>query len=352
MKMNIDQLPHKVLDYSCPINALEDQYEWHTGTRLPGFFLMDVSTIGFLYIKQKMAPAPRMVFWGTGMGKPIHTFLSDIIGYQWQMHEGGSFQQAWNAVANQIRQGKTAMIGLLDMYHLPYFEKFYHRFHIPQHFVHVIGYDEQSDSAIILDNSLPDKQFVPLSDLQNAWNVSVPGQGKPYTYYFLTFNEQTAAPQQIAEQGLKKCAHNFLNPPNSRLGSKALQKIALEIPNWSHELSEKEFKTSLQSLATFTCSVVPNLPQRLLPYPLGYIDPHQACRDRFAKELLTLSDEYGKAHWKQAAEFFAESGAKIGELTDLTTQVLLQGNPDLFTQAAHLFAEISRLESQAFSTLY
>ena len=349
--MNIDQLPHKVLDYSCPINALEDQYEWHTGMRLPGFFLMDVSTIGFLYIKQKLAPAPRMVFWGTGMGKPIHTFLSEIIGYQWEAHEGSSFQQAWQTVANQLQLGKTVIIGLLDMYHLPYFEKFYHRIHIPQHFVHVVGIDEQTDSVLVLDNSLPDKQSVPLSDLQKAWNVSVPGQGKPYTYYLPDFSNEIASPQQITEKALKKCAHNFFNPPNSRLGRKALQKICAEIPHWAEELSEKQFKASLESLVTFTCSVVPNLPQAMLPFPLPYQDPHQACRDRFAKELSVLADEIQQPQWKQAATTFAKSGIKIADLTDLTVQTLLQGNASLFAQAAPLFNEIHRLETEAFSAL-
>ena len=74
---------------------------------------MDISTVGFLYIKHKLAPAPRMVFWGNGMGKPIHDFLGEIIGYEWKVDEGRSFKQAWQAVYDRLQQGKTAMIGLL-----------------------------------------------------------------------------------------------------------------------------------------------------------------------------------------------------------------------------------------------
>jgi hypothetical protein len=80
--MNPIELPHKVLDYSCPINGLEDQYEWKTGKRLPGYCLMDLATIGFTYIKQKNAPAPRMVFWGRGMGKPLFNFLADVMKFK------------------------------------------------------------------------------------------------------------------------------------------------------------------------------------------------------------------------------------------------------------------------------
>ena len=348
--MQTIELPHKVLDYSCPINGLEDQYEWKTGTRLPGYFLMDLSTIGFLYIRNKLAPVPRMLFWGSGMGKAQHEFLAEIIGYRWAYHEGGTFKNAWQNVLAQVHQGQPVIFGLLDMYHLPYFEKFYHRVHIPQHFLQVIGFDGARDAAIVLDNSLPEPQFVPLRDLQSAWNVNVPGQGKPFTCYVLTFGDQIATPQEIAVKGLKKRAQVYLNPPNSRLGCLAMEKAARDIPNWPTDLSEPQFKACLESLATFTCSVVPNLPQALLPFPLGYEDAHQACRDRFAAELTEMAEHCHQPHWLDAANGFSASGVKIGELTDMAVQTL-QGKRQAFKQAGALLMEIQQLETKAFHYL-
>jgi hypothetical protein len=343
-------LPHKVLDYTCPINGLEDQYEWKTGTRLPGFFLMDLSNIGFTYIRHKLAPAPRMIGWGNGVGKAQYDFLADLIGYRWICHEGGGFSTAWQAVLAQVCNGIPVMIGLLDMYHLPYFRKFYHRFHIPQHFVQVIGFDDSLNAAIIQDNSMADPQRVPMCDLQAAWNVSMPGQGKPFTYYVFEFGKQLATPQQIAMLGLPKSAAIYLYSTNSRQGSPGMQKASRDVANWKKELTPQQYKASLEFLATFTCSVVPNPPQALLPYPLGYVDSHQAIRDRFAGELAQLAEQYTQPHWKQAAQGFLASGEKIGQLTDITVQTLL-GDEQAFTQAGPLLEEIHHLEVQAFQCL-
>lgn len=348
--MNIISLPHKVLDYACPINGLEDQYEWKTGKGLPGFFLMDLSNIGFTYIQHKLAPAPRMITWGNGVGKSQFEFLADIIGYRWQCHEGGSFNSAWQEVLMHLHDQTPVVIGLLDMYHLPYFSKFYHRFHIPYHFVQVVGFDEISNSALIQDNSLPSIQSIPLIDLKAAWNVSLPGQGKPYSYHLFEFSEHLATPQEIAIRGLPKSAEIYLRRQNSRQGSLGIQKASHDINNWIKDLTPQQFKASLEFLATFTCSVVPNPPQALLPYPLGYEDSHQATRDRFAQELERLAEQCHQPIWNQAAKHFRASGVKVGELTEITVQTL-QVHEKAFSQAGSLLEEIRQLEVQAFELL-
>jgi hypothetical protein len=190
-------LPHKVLDYSCPINGIEDQYEWKTGTRLPGYFLMDLSAIGFIYIKQKRAPAPGMVGWGNGMGKAQHEFLADLIGYRWNCSEGRPFKEAWQMAKASVTRGTPVILGLLDMYHLPYYPKFYHRIHIPQHFVLLVGYDEDQDTALVQDNGLPGIQEISLNDLRLAWNVNNPGQGQKNTLYILEFGSNIASLEEI-----------------------------------------------------------------------------------------------------------------------------------------------------------
>jgi hypothetical protein len=339
-------MPHKVLDYACPINGLEDQYEWKTGVQLPGYFLMDVSNIGFHYLRHSLAPAPRMVMWGTGMGKGQHAFLSEIIGYTWTCHEGGSFDTAWRDVLAQLAQGKPVIIGLLDMYHLPYFEKFYHRFHIPQHFLQVVGFDETQDAALVQDNSLKAVQTVPLKDLRAAWNVNVPGQGKPYTRYHLAFNAAIAPLEEILHKSLKKRAQIHLHPEKGSMGIPGLRKAAQDVPAWREALNPEQLKASLMFLATFSCSVVPNLPQALLNYPLDYSDPHQAVRDRFAGELLQFAEQFNQPLWVQAGRIFQSSGECVGQLTDLAVQAI-KGNPSVLEQAGPLFSQIADLEEQA-----
>ena len=348
--MNVIELPHKVLDYTCPVNGLEDQYEWKTGARLPGYCLMDLASIGFTYIKQKNAPSPRMVFWGSGMGKPLFNFLADIIGYDLICSEDTSFSTAWKATLGNLNAGFPVMAGILDMYHLHYYSKFYHRFHIPQHYVLLVGYDEQNDAALVQDNGLPGIQTVPLTDLQAAWNVRVPGQGKPNTLFTFKFHHDIADLETIWRKALQKRASLFLSPPVGFMGLSGMRRVQKEISQWRDELSDPDWMESLRSLATFTCSKVPNPPQALLPYPLGYDDPHQACRDRFAAELADAAETYKMEGWLQAADLFRQSGECIGRLTDLTVSAL-KGNKDAFTGAAEEMRQTTNLEEAAFKLL-
>lgn len=348
--MSVIALPHKVLDYTCPINGLEDQYEWKTRIRLPGFVLMDLGTIGFMYIKQKNAPAPRMVFWGSGMGRQLFASLADVVGFEWTGQEDKAFRTAWQIARESLKNGTPVILGLLDMYHLPFYPKFYHRVHIPQHYVLLVGYDEQKDAALVQDTGLPGVQSIPLSDLQPAWDVRNPGQGKPNTLFTIKFNDQPASLESIWRRGLKKRAATFLNPPVGFLGIRGMRKLQKEISGWAEELDASAWKESMLSLVTFTCSVVPNLPQSLMPFPLGYTDPHQACRDRFAIELADAAKKYHEPVWAQAADLFRMSGEKIGSLTDLAVATL-SGKKSLFDEASGLMAQIAYLEEAAFKML-
>lgn len=343
-------LPHKILDYSCPINGLEDQYEWKTGNRLPGFFLMDVSSIGFIYIKQLRAPAPRMTMWGSGMGKNQYEFLTDVIGFKVSQTAGKSFRSTWKIAKTQLDQGIPVIIGLVDMFHLPYYEKFYHRYHIPQHFLQLVGYDENTDSALVQDNSLPGIQSVPLNDFQPAWNVHNPGQGIPNTLYTFQFDQHIADISDIVHKGLKKRAQVVLNPPVGFMGIRGMRRMGADFAKWSKELTDSQLIESLRFLATFTCSVVPNPPQQLLPFPLGYSDPHQAIRDRFSTNLSELSGEYSEPHWRHSADLLKQSGVQIGKLTDAVVTAIL-GDRGMLQDVPELMNQIANLEEEAFSLL-
>jgi hypothetical protein len=344
------QLPHKTAEYACPINGLEDQYEAKTGQRLPGYFVMDLSMLGFMYLRAKLAPTPRMVFWGSGTGKAIHEFLADVVGYRWQMSEGLAFKRAWQIALDSLAQGRPVILGLLDMYHLPYFSKFYHRVHIPQHYVLLVGFDPLQDLAYVQDNSRPDIQAVPLEDLKQAWNVYNPGQGVKNTLFMLDFNDQPADLEHIARVGLKKRAACFLHPKTGFMGLAGLHKLAKDFANWERELTPEGLRASLTFLVTFNCSAVPLLPQRLLPYPLEHHDPHQAVRDRFAAQLRELSGQFGVAAWAEAAAHFEASGQHQQRLTELVCDYL-QGESQSLQPIPELLQSITRCEEQAFRAL-
>lgn len=341
-------LPHKVGDYTCPVNGVEDMYEWKTGVRMPDMLLFYLSTLGFVYIRQKRAPAPRMVFWGAGMGKPQHRFLEDVLGYQWTCSEGGSFTSALHKATASIDRGLPVILGPLDMYHLPYYAKFYHNLHVPIHYVLMVGYDETA--VYVQDNSRPEVQRVPVSDLQPAWNVNVPGQGKKNTLVTLEFNAQIASLEALTRNGLHKRAGLNLHPPVGFMGVRGMRKLAAELPKWKDELTPEQMDASLQHLATFTCSVVPMPPARLAPYAAPMNDQHQAMRERFASALREWAATYNEPRWALAAGHFAASGERIGQLTDLAVDAL-QGSPSALEKAPALIKEIADQEEQGYRLL-
>jgi hypothetical protein len=345
--MTMLHLPHKVADYACPINGLEDMYEWKTGRRLPGYFLMDLSMTGFLYIKQKNAPAPRIVFWGSGTGKQQHELLGDIMGYRWTFSEDTAFSSAWKQACARIDQGRPVILGLLDMYHLPFYPKMYHRMHIPQHYVLLVGYDAEKQVAFVQDNGLKDVQTISLTDLREAWNVNNPGQGKKNTYCIVEFGERVATLEEIARLGLKKKASQILNPPVGFMGISGMRRLAADISNWEKELTPVQLKKCLSDLVTFTCSVVPMPPKRLLPYPMPHVDPHQGTRDRLSAALVEHGAQFHEPAWVEAAAELAESGRLIGQITDLIVDGLIGSDCDL-RQAGEIINRIADREEKAY----
>lgn len=344
------ELPHKVCEYACPSVGLEDLYELKSGVRLPDYLIMDLSMIGFMYISQKMAPAPRMVFWGNGTGKPLHSFLEDVVGYRWTISEGGGFKSAFAAVKDSIDHGQPVILGLLDMFHLPYFEKMYHRFHVPQHYVLAVGYDLEKEVVYALDNSRPEVQSIPLTDLKEAWNVNQPGQGKKNTYVIATFDSQPSNLETILRRGLRKRANWMFEPPVGFMGLPGLRRFTKEFSTWSSELAPNALKASLEHLAMFTCSMVPMPPARLLHQKSLNGDPHRAVRDRFSTMLQRYAIDFKEPTWSQAAETLSESGVQIGLLTERIVDTLL-GDQAALEEAVRILPRIAELEEKGFGML-
>jgi len=236
------------------------------------------------------------------------------------------------------------------MYHLPYFEKFYHAVHIPIHYVLMVGYDDPRGGIWVQDNSRPDIQWIPFEDLQCAWNVCQPGVNRRNTAYVLEFSDHAAAPVEIMRKGFAYRARNALNPVMSSLGIPGIRKLSADFSRWSEELSDSQRTASLQHLVIFTASVVPLLPQCLLPYPLETADPHQAMRDRLARDLHAWGDLFHIPQYNLAAQRFAASGKLIGELTDSVAAHLLNSTAPL-EHVPQLLSSIADEEEAAFGYL-
>jgi hypothetical protein len=338
-------LPHKVCGLTCMINGLEDLYEQKTGVRLPDWLLLHVSgLLGFVYLRNKNAPVPRMVFWGLQIARYQYAELADVVGFRWEMTAGRSFPFTLKRVRESIDGGRPALLGALDMFHLPYYDRFYHSIHVPIHHVLMVGYDDERAAAFVLDCDRPDVQTVPYSDLQAAWNVRNPGLGKQNTFYAFTFNERVAEVETIARRGLVKRAAAMLDAPVSMLGIKGMRKLARELPRWSVELGPRPLDFSLRHLAEFT-GFPPVPPNRLSGYSAP--DNHRGGRDVFAGLLRRLAGDYAEPSWAKAAPFFDRAALLLEKATDAVVDFLLRKSGTL-DGAASMVAEIADVEEQGF----
>jgi hypothetical protein len=334
---------------TCMINGLEDLYEHQTGTRLPDWLLFYLSgMVGFVYLKNKNAPAPRMVFWGAQIAKYQYEELAGVVGFRWEMVAGRSFPFTLKRAKQAIDQGNPALLGALDMYHLPYYDKFYHMYHIPIHHVLMVGYDDEREAILVLDCDRADLQLVPYTDLEPAWNVNVPGLGKKNTFYTFYFDDQVADVETIARKGLAKRATEMLEAPVSMLGIKGMRKLARELAQWPEELTSNQLECSLRHLAEFT-GFPPMPPNRLTGYH-DASDNHGGGRDIFAGLLRRMAADCTEPAWTEAANLFDQSSRTLEEMTDIIVDFLL-GERDYLNPASTAIMAIADLEEQAFELI-
>ena len=303
------ELPHRMADYLCPVNGLCDVYEWKTGKRIPEELIF-YAKAGFQMISQKRADAPKMIFLGQGsIGKREYEFWKEIIGYEIMFGEGKCFRTTWKEICALLdREIPTILFGL-DMFYLPYQQKFYQKQHIPGHVVLMVGYDDEN--AYIHDNSKEGVQPVPLSNLEQAWAKSYIGICKKNTYFGINMKSPETDISQIIQKGMATNAEMYLHSALSFVGQKGLDKFMKEFPKWKDVFAQEALCKIYLHFIEYTGSVLPELPYEISGSRSGIINPHRASRDKLAQALLKYQGSFGVPEWEDAAYCFECSGQII-----------------------------------------
>ena len=303
------ELPHRIADYLCPVNGLCDVYEWKTGRRIPEELIF-YAKAGFQIISQKRADTPKMIFLGQGsIGKREYEFWKEIIGYEIMFGEGKCFRTTWKEICALLdREIPTILFGL-DMFYLPYQQKFYQKQHIPGHVVLMVGYDDEN--AYIHDNSKEGVQAVPISNIEQAWAKSYIGISKKNTYFGINMKLPDADISQIVQKGMVKNAEMYLHSTLSFVGQKGLDKFMKEFPKWKDVFSQEALRKIYLHFIEYTGSVLPELPDEISGCQSGIINPHRASRDKLAQALMKYKDSFGVPEWEEAAYWFEHSGRII-----------------------------------------
>jgi hypothetical protein len=342
--MKILELPHRLADYLCPVNGLADIYEWKRKSRIPDELLF-YCQLGFMDVVNRNACPPRMVFLGCTIGKRQYIFWQDIMGYKLYHSEGKAFATALAEVKELIDRNIPAILFGLDMYHLPYHEKFYHKVHIPGHIVLMAGYDD--GHVYVQDNSKTGLQAVPFGDLKLAWAQGFAGLAAKNATYGIEFYDTAADDRAVVQSGLESMAWRYLAPPVGFMGAKGLSRLIKSFPSWANAYDADTIKAIYTHMVTFTGSVLPMPPEELDPSGAGFHNPHRGCRDRMAKALRAYAGQYGDGKWLEAADRFEESGAVIQRITDSMVRDILSGNFSDTAKYAELFASMRTCEENA-----
>lgn len=224
------------------------------------------------------------------------------------------FWTTWKNVRELLNQDIPVILFGLDMFHLPYQGKFYHKQHIPGHVVLMIGYDEAN--VYVHDNSKTEVQTIPIAELELAWAEDYIGISKKNAYFGIDMKSPETDMAWIVQKGIGKNAEAYLSSPLSFIGQRGLDRFIGEFPEWKNIFSEEELQKIYSHFIEYTGSILPELPYEISGRRSGIINPHRASRDKFAQALVKHKDSFGERTWEDAARHFQKSGEIIEEIVN------------------------------------
>jgi hypothetical protein len=327
---NLISIPHRTAHGLCPVNGIRDLVQWRTGIDWTNEFLFGLGQGGgFAYLRFNFADPPRQVYWGTSSPRQ-HKYLAELLEAFYYEIENRSFKYAWSKAQEAVKAGTPPIIGPLDMFHLRFYEGIYHQRHIPIHYLLLVGFDDQN--ANVHDTGMKEVQSIPLAEMEQAWNVNVPGLGKRNRLVTLDIPQEIQPTEALIRKSIRDECKSMLKPPVSMVGIPAMEKVAREIANWSHELGQAAADKSLQQVREYL-----NSPPDILGNHLT------AGRDIYTSFL----EQAGVMACLDLSEAINQLQAGMGVLPRIASAIK-DGN---LLDAAAGFGEVAGFEKAAYTIL-
>ncbi|MCC0702425.1 DUF4872 domain-containing protein [Clostridioides sp. ES-S-0049-02] len=334
----IIEIKHHLHDYECMWNGIEDIYMNKMGESLPNDFFFLLSGFGsFCYLKTNKKELKRMVALGDGRTKKMYEFLAPIVGFEYKHYEFKKYEQALKKAKSEIDSGYPVVLGALDMYYLPYYEKLYHKEHIPFHYVLMVGYDDIEERIYLYDCGITDLISISYDELCECMNCSYPGLSKANTICTVRMNSSKNK-YQIAQEALAIKRDMFLNPPTGFLGYKGFEKFIKELSQWKHELEKDDYDRILANMVMFF-GTVPTIPNAIKGIEEPDSVEFKGGFDKMSKMLKSIGTEYKNDCWVEVAEIFEESAIIIEKISNIIIDYLLN-KVDETEKLPLLFSEI------------
>ena len=342
-------IPHRIDDYVCMWNGLEDLYIQNTGEILPPKCFFSLSSFGsFLYMKTPKSNLKRIVSLSDGRPKQMYKFMAPIVGFDYKVYEYNTFKQVLNKIKNEIDAGFPCMIGALDMYYLHHFEKIYHNEHIPFHYELVVGYDDDSELIYFNDCGRLDTLSISYDELSLALDCHYPELSKKNTVWTFRIN-QMKNKYQIAKEVILKKKELFLNPRVGFTGYKGFCKFINELSKWKHELSKEEYDKILVNIVQFF-GTVPTIPNALLG--INKPDEVEYCGgfDKINVVLSSIGEEYNDINMQKVSKIFFKAAPIITQIKEVIVDHLI-GNCNVTEKLPLLFTQVANTMKYGFETL-
>ncbi|MGO1042859.1 BtrH N-terminal domain-containing protein [Clostridioides difficile] len=334
----IIEIKHHLHDYECMWNGIEDIYMNKMGESLPNDFFFLLSGFGsFCYLRTNKKELKRMVALGDGRTKKMYEFLAPIVDFEYKHYEFKKYEQALEKAKSEIDSGYPVVLGALDMYYLPYYEKLYHKEHIPFHYVLMVGYDDMEERIYLYDCGRIELLSLSYDELCECMNCSCPGLSKANTICTIRMNSSKNK-YQIAQEALAIKRDMFLNPTTGFLGYKGFEKFIKELPQWKHELGKDDYDRILVNMVMFF-GTVPTIPNAIKGIEEPDSVEFKGGFDKMSKMLKCIGTEYNNDYWVQVAEIFEESSIIIEKISNIIIDYL-SNKVDETEKLPLLFSEI------------
>ncbi|MBN1580011.1 MAG: DUF4872 domain-containing protein [Anaerolineae bacterium] len=246
MKLTI---PHRPSAGMCPVNGIRDLVQWRSGRDWSNQFLHGLGQGGgFAYLRFNAADPPCQVYWGIA-GPRQHAYLAELLGASYTEIENRTFKFSWRKAREALDTGTPPVLGPLDMFYLPFYSGLYRQRHIPIHYLLLVGYDESI--AYVHDTGQVAVQALPLTELEPAWNVTVPGLGKRNRLVILDIPKHVADDETLIRKSIADQCRSMLHPPVSMVGIPAMEKVTREIAHWTEELGPDTANNCLRQVREY-----------------------------------------------------------------------------------------------------
>lgn len=344
MKSKIINMNHKECDYQCMWDGIENMYMNKTGQIVPKYLFFALSGFGeSLYLKDNLE-IPHLFFFTPGIPELMYQNIGDIVGFKYNHLKFNDFSEALEYAKKEIDNDNPTILGALDMYHLKYLDKYYHKYHIRVHFVSMVGYDDEKEIIYLYDGGRKELQELSYSDLSRAWDNIEVGFSDKFSLFTIRFSSNLKSIKEIFYEGLlAKCQRNL--DENSNQGINSIKKLASEISSSEGIVDKDEFINSIKHIIEYA-SFPPKFPSKYTKINEYYT----GARYQLAELLNWGAKEYSDQLLEETAELFFDSGEMI-RLLVLKLLDYLKFDKIFISEVASMLNLIYGIELSAYKML-